>query len=116
METEKIIRVIIDCIDCCDNDGTKARSYSGRGMIDEECLGVDIDGEDYDGGYLGFAIQLPIAVAKYLMEKVDEEGELYSTEEVYDALTEVRNMLSNVKVDSLGMGYIVYFPDIPFKS
>lgn len=112
MKTEQLISIINSCADCPD-EGATPREYIGRGMREVGCLGVVID-FDYNGGYLSFIAKLSLDVVLYLMEEVDDEGELLEVEKVWDAIHEIKKMLSNIKVDSMGNGSIVYFPDIPF--
>lgn len=113
MEIEKLISIINSCADCTD-EGAKPRDYSGRGMYGKKnCLGVVVD-MDYNGGYLSFVANLSLDVVLNLMEEFDDEGELLEAEEIWDAIHEVKKMLSNIKVDNMGRDYIVYFPDIPF--
>lgn len=67
----------------------KVRSYSGRGMYGQTCLGVSIDGH-----LIGFAMRLGAQLAL-----------------TADALT-AETLAGQVGVDSMGRGSIVYFPRI----
>lgn len=72
------------------------RSYSGRGMYGKSCLGVEIDlNHDSSLGSLMASI-------------------VYLTTE--DCQEEVAEGLKRLRMDSLGLGQIVYFPGIPYSE
>ena len=66
-----------------DIDGAELRSYSGRGMYGQECLGIDMDS-------MADAFRFALMVQ-------DEDLSV---------------ALSNPCFDSMGMGIIVYFPNV----
>lgn len=68
------------------HDG-EVRSYSGRGMYGEQCLGITIDGD-----LIGFAMWLAACL----------------TEEGHFDLAE--SLAAQACTDSLGRGSILYFP------
>jgi hypothetical protein len=67
--------------------GLRCRSYSGRGMYGERCLGV----ESENVGELLCAVAVGGAAA-----------------------VEHAHTLSKAHQDSMGRGMIIYFPDVPF--
>lgn len=74
-----------------ESDGEfETRSYSGRGMYGDTCLGVTIDG--------GIGRMLALIV-----ESADEDNR--------EALGET---LRSMRTDSMGRGTIVYFPGTPY--
>lgn len=77
-----------ELIDLLESAGREVRSYSGRGMYGRECVGVEVDN-------VGELFQLGLELA----DGTDEDE---------------RFELQNLKVswDSMGMGTILYFPDV----
>jgi hypothetical protein len=78
--------------------GLTPRSYSGRGMYGKECLGVDTDRSE-------------MRVAAELIRAVIE-----TKEEFDDSLYELAGILEDTQTDSMGMGIIMYWPNIPFEG
>lgn len=64
-------------------DGAELRSYSGRGMYGKQCLGIDMDS---------------MADAFRFALMVEDENLTFA--------------LSNPCFDSMGLGIIVYFPNV----
>lgn len=84
-----------------DEDTIKLRSYSGRGMMGKECLGVTVD------SYGDLLIDLAAAIAQ-------ENGDGYLNDDDRNSL------LAELKAhdtDNMGRGRtIVYFPGVPFAT
>ena len=74
--------------------GYETRSYSGRGMYGDECLGVTVEDP------VVFALEL---------------GQEIGSNEEYDNFGKFNN-LPRVSWDSMGRDYIVYFPRVPFEG
>ena len=74
-----------------EDNGVETRSYSGRCMYGRTCLGVDCDGLE----------DLLIAVASGVNDD--------NREDVVYALRGLRS-------DSMGMGVIVYFPNVEYDD
>lgn len=72
------------------------RSYSGRGMVGRSCLAIETDGSPYH-----LLMELAFALA---LEEGDDQEEL---------MTE---MAEDVRLDQIGMGRIVYFPNIEVEK
>lgn len=70
------------------------RSYSGRGMGGKECLGV--------------TIRSPHGLGEFISDVI--QGLEFLGEETSDVADAFRTMVT----DSMGLGMIVYFPDVPF--
>ena len=87
--------------DACKNTEFKVRSYSGRGMYGRTCVGIDLDRIDDLGDIIAN------------LEPYDADGELY---EPQDAFELVGKLISNMKWDSMGLGIIVYWPDIDYDK
>jgi hypothetical protein len=79
--------------------GFESRKYSGRGMYGKYCFGIDIGDKD--------PYQAVAEIMKACMEyELDNFGD-----------THTANLLIErgaIKVDSLGRGSIVYFPEFVF--
>lgn len=75
--------------------GYEPRSYSGRGMFGQKCLGVSCDSE----------VRLIIDFVRELCATTDDQAEI----------NDVLDMISDVKTDSLGRQTIIYWPDIEWK-
>lgn len=73
--------------------GADIRSYSGRGMYGKECLGVDIP-----RGGLG----------EFLASVIEGTPE--------DHVSDIAQAFRGMQTDQMGLGTIVYFPDVSFTS
>ena len=93
MDAKKLITAI-------ENADFEARSYRGRGMGDDKCVGVVID-----RGTSSFRLGASIAYA--LVESSDSDDPSSDVEE----LTRLR-----VCEDSMGHGAIVYFPGVKWPE
>mgnify|MGYP003533288648 FL=1 len=87
--------------DAIEDTGYSVRSYSGRGMYGKSCLGFETT--RYQN-----SIQAVAEIIGNLAEtcRFDEELELQDFIE----------MFSDVQQDSLGLGQIIYFPDIAWEK
>ena len=81
MSAERLIELIEEA-------GREARSYSGRGMYGEQCVGVDLDNASEIFG-------LGVEMANYAVD--DEREDLASLRSTWD---------------SMGLGVIIYFPGV----
>lgn len=82
--------------------GYSVRSYSGRGMNGKVCLGIDTDNT---------AMTLVLDLIKEALGSVNTS----CGDRAYESIGEVQDlcdMLKNSRSDSMGRGYIVYFPEI----
>ena len=79
-------------ISAIENAGYEARSYSGRGMYGKTCLGVTLGPGQ---SVLEFAFDV-------LQETRPEE------------VSEVIDILRRPRQDSMGLGMILYWPDVPW--
>lgn len=77
--------------------GYEPRGYSGRFMFGLECLGVSLERDT-----------TPMAFFADLLEQVAAVGELE------DQLAELSFMMRETRTDQLGLGTIVYWPEIEF--
>jgi hypothetical protein len=93
MDAKKLITAI-------ENADFEARSYSGRGMYGDKCVGVTIN-----GGMSSF--RLGAAIAYALVESSNSDDPSSDVEE----LTRLR-----VCEDSMGHGAIVYFPGVKWPE
>ncbi len=73
--------------------GYDCRSYSGRGMFGQTCLGVSCE--------IGELFQAIL-------------GEVNETN--LDSLWSLQKTFREMKTDSMGRGTIVYFPDVEFSD
>ncbi|MHB8407832.1 MAG: hypothetical protein ACYDHY_06915 [Acidiferrobacterales bacterium] len=77
--------------------GYETRSYSGRGMYGRSCLGVTID-RDHD-----------------LMDFIADVLE-HASESEDISLSELADSFRGAKTDSMGLGTILYFPDVAHQD
>lgn len=80
--------------------GYEPRSYSGRGMYGERCLGVTID-RDSNHNILEF-----VAALVHELSAMDDED----AEEALDFIK------SAINSDSMGLGSVVYFPRVRWQD
>ena len=85
-----------ELFEACDYE---TRSYSGRGMYGRSCLGVDLDRGDST-----------LSCIAHLLDHIAEEGH----ENWQDELEEFATAIRDSRSDSMGLGTILYFPDIPY--
>ena len=81
--------------------GYKCRSYSGRNMYGNNCLGVTLSSR----------IEPMRFVAEVLEHVADHDGD-----DMADMLDELVRGLRDCKTDSMGRGMIIYFPMIDFEG
>lgn len=79
-------------INAISDAGYEPRSYSGRGMYGRSCVGVDVD-----RGTSAFSL------AAQIIASSDDPAQMA------DSLSDLR-----VNEDSMGLGGIVYFPNVPW--
>ena len=84
--------------------GYDTRSYSGRGMYGTTCLGVSLDKND-----LQFMLELGHAMAEHNNE-IDTDTPEGADED------ELIRLPKRVSSDSMGLGSIVYFPNVEYKD
>lgn len=72
------------------------RSYSGRGMFSKECVGIDTDLETSQ-----LLLGILDGLAKWQAGTADDSKM-------------IRYAWKHCKTDNMGMGFIVYFPEIGF--
>lgn len=87
----------------------RIRSYSGRYMYNRECLSVSFDRNDT---YELVAKIVERAALKGAAQAETKGG--FASDHVQAALVPVVQAMGNTEVDSLGMGKIVYWPNVPF--
>ena len=90
--------------DLIEDAGFETRSYSGRYMYGKECLGAILD----QG-------QSEIAFAVDVMETAIQSIDDYDSNEIVYGIQEISSLLKKSIVDSLGMGKIIYFPEVEYK-
>lgn len=78
--------------------GVEPRSYSGRNMFGEYCLGVVLD-HDADRAYTPTTFLMTIALVLEQIEKVED-------------VCEIIDPLKESRTDQIGLDTIVYFPGI----
>ena len=88
-------------LDICSECEYKPRSYSGRGMGNRECLGIDLD------RYTSAAT----AVTNILACAYDDADDMEYFEEILEAFRQ-----SEASEDSMGLGSIVYWPGISWNK
>ena len=96
--TETQVRLLNDFADNCNAD---IRSYSGRGMYGDNCLGIDCNN--------------PVAVFGELIYFLMDD---HCDEEIEEEAKDLAETLTNTRIetDSMGRGSILYFPNIPWTA
>lgn len=84
------------------NDDLSIRSYSGRGMYGKQCLGVYTDMNI--GSLMAYVVRSLAGVASF------------DNQDAEDASEEIAQAFENMQTDSMGLGTIVYFPNVKFVS
>ena len=90
--TKHILQQIID-----DSEGFTSRSYSGRGMYGKTCLGVELNRDNTLGGFLAALVWGAEDNSRHLMDDLAEG-------------------LRSAQTDSMGLGQILYFPNVPYTD
>jgi hypothetical protein len=80
----------------------RGQSYSGRGMYGRRCLGVTLD-RDSGMNQLEFVANLAASLAEMADRDEDAQDALYLIQ-------------GNIASDSMGLGSVVYFPDVPWED
>lgn len=79
------------------------QSYSGRGMYGRTCLSVSLNKETTIGMFVGSILE----TLQYNIESYDYDMDIFN---------EVREAFLNMQTDQMGMGIVVYFPEIKYIS
>lgn len=87
-----------------ENNGYETRSYSGRGMYGQTCLGVE---SDSPRDVIGMVVDI-------LLDVVENQYDVRN-DDALNELQELGDVLKTAKQDSMGMGSIIYFPDVPYE-
>lgn len=82
--------------------GYSVRSYSGRGMYGQQCLGIDTEHTDV------MAVSLDL-VAEYLNSCNIGTGSISKAQDLCE-------LLKGYRSDSMGKGYIIYWPGITWEE
>jgi hypothetical protein len=83
-------------VEAFENAGFEPRSYSGKYMYSERCLGISGD-----------------SALSIVIETI---AEFARNAETTDEIVDFVERLGNVRSDSLGLGQIVYFPSIEWEE
>lgn len=89
-----------ELIDLIESAEMTPRSYTGRGMGDRCCLGVNCDN----------SVDVPLIIVQAYLENCPTD--LNSIQEAMDLI----ELLKGSKMDSMGRGEIVYWPDIVWEE
>ncbi len=88
--------------DAIEESGYSTLSYSGRGMYGKSCLGFETSRS-----------QSPIQATAEIIFSLSETCQ-YSGDEI--ELSEFVDFFSDVRQDSMGLGTIIYFPEISWEA
>ena len=91
-----------DLIAILENTSYDVRSYSGRGMYGKECLGITINRRN--------------GVGDFVAEVLESINDLDDPEFTQRVLGDFAEILRGMCVDSMGLGQIIYFPDISYSE
>lgn len=86
-----------------ENAGYATRSYSGRGMYGKSCLGFETSRG-----------QSAIRATAEIMADLAETCQYDSDDKI--EISDFLEFFSDVKEDSMGLGMIIYFPDIVWNE
>ncbi len=89
----------------------RIHSYSGRAMFGDTCLAVTIDRDginEYE--LMGRVVE---AAAQHGADKADNEHE-FASESVNEAVEPVVEALRGTRTDSMGLGIVIYWPNISY--
>lgn len=98
MNTKVDIKTLIEELDDC---GFKVRSYSGRGMYGQECLGITCDN--------------PVETLVSIMELVYELS-VYNDGDNEPQFLDYTSLFMSGRTDSMGLSSIIYFPNIKWPE
>lgn len=82
--------------------GYSPRSYSGRGMHGRKCLSVNLDRDESE-------LDMMLDIAESIQAYVETEDEGLELEDV-------TAYFKGAKSDSMGLGSVIYFPDIDWEE
>ena len=89
-------------LDAIEGAGYTPRSYSGRGMYGKVCVGVDLERNQSEADFV-------LDVMAYLLET--------ATEDVHAGyLLEQVDLMRGSRGDSMGLGSIIYWPNLPWPE
>jgi hypothetical protein len=91
----------------------KIRSYSGRGMFGATCVAVTLD--RYSISQCELIARVVAAAAYDGAEKAEEEGD-FAAEGVSSNTMDIVEAMSNTNTDSMGLGTVVYWPNVPYVA
>lgn len=91
MDAKKLINLLNDA-------NHSARTYSGRGMFGKECVGVTLDRNTPESEFIADVI------------------EVIADNEEWDTLREFCSLLRDSRGDSMGLGSIIYWPQIEWPD
>lgn len=100
MEFKELVKLI-------ESADYKVRSYSGRGMSGKQCVGIETEHAD--------ALTVVLSLIKEALGSVNTT----CGDRAYESIGEVQDlcdMLKGARSDSMGRGYIVYFPEIKWEK
>jgi hypothetical protein len=101
--TAALIREAVDVLD----DAIPFRAYSGRGMYGKDCAAIEIDDP---ASLMHVGMALALLVAREVEAKNISEDD--PSDVIDDAIADFRAP----RLDSLGHGYVAYWPGIPFEA
>lgn len=90
--------------DLCHDAGYEPRSYSGRGMYGKKCFAVESDAGN------------PVNVVLDILDQAVEFGDVKRNGDTLELLQSLISELRSPSVDNMGMGYIVYWQNIPWEE
>lgn len=91
--------------------GIECRSYSGKAMYGKSCLGIELQGPLTFGSFLSKIAQIMFTTGAYSWDEIDG-----AYPEVEQECKDIVRGLQCYRQDSLGMGTIIYFPDVPYSD
>jgi hypothetical protein len=96
-------------ITCIEEAGYEARSYSGRGMCGDQCLGFTCNNP------INGVLEVISAAMRELQDDVDHDDD-DAVMQFADCVDGFIDYLKNSSTDNMGLDQIVYFPDIKWQE
>lgn len=88
--------------------GFNVRSYSGRGMYGDSCVAVSCDENNIS--------DVVLDIVSESMDLLDWYNPESDPDSIRDSIDELISSLKGAKMDSMGLGYVVYWPNMAWPN
>lgn len=83
-------------------------SYSGRFMYGQHCLAVNADGGKNE-------TDVAFALIEAVLEHIADGSEV-ELNKALEAINDIKALMREARTDSLGLGMVIYWPDLPYQD